>query len=174
MLFRSYLQLPATLPGEIRLLARQVAGDEKNPYRLAVRVEDYLRRSYIYALDIGQRSPQQDSVQYFLFDRRQGYSDYFASSMAVMLRALGVPSRVAVGFALSDENRDPVTQQFVVSDQQAWVWPQVYFPNSGWIDFNPTPTRATVTRAGDVALEATPGAVAPSDGAGAEIGRAHV
>lgn len=163
-----YLALPATLPNEVRLLARQVAGDEKNPYRVAVRMEDYLRRSYIYALDIGQRPPQQDSVQYFLFDRRQGYSDYFASSMAVMLRAVGVPSRVAVGFALADEDRDPVTQDFVVSDQQAWVWPQVYFPNYGWVDFNPTPTRATVARLGEPAPTATPGSEVPADGAGVD------
>ena len=163
-----YLQLPATLPNEIRLLARQVAADEKNPYRLAARVEDYLRRNYIYALDIGQRPPQQDSVQYFLLDQRQGYSDYFASSMAVMLRTLGVPSRVAVGFALSDADRDTVTKEFIVSDQQAWVWPQVYFPNHGWVDFNPTPTRSTITRPGDAAPEATPGALIPGDGLGAE------
>ncbi len=163
-----YLQLPATLPSEVRLLARQVAGDEKNPYRVAARMEDYLRRSYLYALDIGQRPPQQDSVQYFLFDRRQGYSDYFASSMAVMLRSVGVPSRVAVGFALADEDRDPVTQDFVVSDQQAWVWPQVYFPSYGWVDFNPTPTRATVARLGEPAPTATPGSEVPADGAGAD------
>ena len=151
-----YLQLPAELPSEVRLLARQVAGDEKVPYKLAIKVEDYLRRSYLYGLDIGPRPPQTDSVRFFLFDRRQGYSDYFASSMAVMLRALGVPSRVAVGFALSDAERDPVTKQFVVTDQQSWVWPQVYFQGYGWVDFNPTPSRLAITRPGDDTDLATP------------------
>lgn len=151
-----YLQLPSNLPSEIRILARQAAGDEQVPYKIAIRVEDYLRRSYAYSLDIGERPPQQDSVQFFLFDRRRGYSDYFASSMAVMLRALGVPSRVAVGFALSEGDRDPVTREFVVSDQQAWVWPQVYFPNYGWVDFNPSPSRPALTRPGDVTEEAIP------------------
>jgi transglutaminase-like putative cysteine protease len=157
-----YLQLPAALPNDVRILAQQVAGDERVPYNLALRMEDYLRRTYQYTLETGPRSPQQDSVEFFLFDRRQGYSDYFASAMAVMLRTLGVPSRVAVGFALNEADRDPVTKEFVVSDQQAWVWPQVYFQGYGWVDFNPTPSRVALTRPGDDTA-VTP---APTDGLG--------
>ena len=151
-----YLQLLADLPPEVRALARQIAGEERIPYKLATKVEDYLRTNYVYSLEVGTRSQREDAVKYFLFDAKRGYSDYFASSMVVLLRAMNVPARVAVGFAMEVGERDPVTKEFKVTDQNSWVWPQVYFPGSGWVDFNPTPSRALIPRIGNPDDLATP------------------
>ncbi len=144
-----YLQLPDNLPPEIATLAQQITRGDRVPYIMAARVEEYLRANYPYDLKIGQRPPRRDAVAYFLFDARRGYFDYHASAMAVLLRTLGVPARVAVGFALDEADRDPVTRLFTVSEQRSWAWTQVYFPAFGWVDFNPTPGRGQLVRAGD-------------------------
>jgi hypothetical protein len=123
---------------------------------VATKVEDYLRSNYTFSLEMPDRSPRQDAIAHFLFDARRGYSDYFASSMAVLLRLLGIPSRVAVGFAVDSSDRDATTKQFLVTDQDSWAWTQAYFPGLGWIDFNPTPSRDLIARAGqDPTPEAT-------------------
>ncbi|MBM4414698.1 MAG: transglutaminase domain-containing protein [Chloroflexi bacterium] len=144
-----YLQLPGNLPPEIAALAQQITRGDRVPYIMAARVEEYLRANYPYDLKIGQRPPRRDAVAYFLFGARRGYFDYHASAMAVLLRTLGVPARVAVGFALDEADRDSVTKQFTVSEQRSWAWTQVYFPAFGWVDFNPTPGRGQIARAGD-------------------------
>jgi transglutaminase-like putative cysteine protease len=162
-----YLQLPGSLPPEVATLARQVTRGDRVPYVMAARVEEYLRANYPYELKIGERPPRRDAVAYFLFDARRGYFDYHASAMAVMLRTLGVPARVAVGFALDEGDRDPVTKQFTVTEQRSWAWTQVYFPGFGWVDFNPTPGRGQLARAGDDSafLAPPPGnSINPEDG----------
>jgi hypothetical protein len=143
-----YLQVPADLPPEVRALAQQIAAGERVPYRVATKVEDYLRSNYTFSLDMPERPQRQDAIAHFLFDARRGYSDYFASSMSVLLRLLGIPSRVAVGFAVDAGDRDVVTKQFNVTDQDSWAWTQAYFPGLGWIDFNPTPSRDLIARVG--------------------------
>jgi transglutaminase-like putative cysteine protease len=152
-----YLLIPSDLPPEVRALAQQIAAGERVPYRIAIKVEDYLRSNYEYSLEMPERSPRQDAIAHFLFDAQRGYSDYFASSMAVLLRLLGVPSRIAVGFAVDSTNLDATTKQFHITDQDSWAWTQAYFPGLGWIDFNPTPSRALIVRAGaDLNATATP------------------
>lgn len=144
-----YLQLPADLPAPVRQLSAQVAGNERVPYNVATRMQDYLRSNYAYSLQMGPRQPRTDAVWHFLFETRQGYSDYFASAMAVMLRAQGIPSRVVVGFALDTGALDPTTRQFRVTDQASWVWTQAYFAGYGWVDFNASPLRPAIVRPGD-------------------------
>jgi transglutaminase-like putative cysteine protease len=144
-----YLQLPADLPAPIRQLAGQIASGERVPYNVATKMQDYLRFNYTYSLEMGPRPPRTDAVSHFLFETKQGYSDYFASAMAIMLRAQGIPSRVVVGFALDSTALDPATKQFRVTDQASWVWTQVYFTGYGWVDFNPSPLRPAIARPGD-------------------------
>jgi hypothetical protein len=83
------------------------------------------------------RSPVADPLANFLFERKQGHCEYFASSMAVMLRTLGIPSRVVNGFR-SDEFND-VTGNYVVRAKNAHSWVEAYFPGYGWVTFDPTP-----------------------------------
>ncbi len=130
-----YLQLPALDP-RIPRLAAQITGSASNRYDKAVAVERYLKTHYGYTLQL-PRSPVADPLANFLFERKQGHCEYFASSMAVMLRTLHIPARVVNGFR-SDEFND-VTGNYVVRAKDAHSWVEAYFPGYGWVTFDPTP-----------------------------------
>ena len=102
----------------------------------AAALEQYLKTQYGYTLQMS-RTPVRDPIADFLFDRKQGHCEYFASSMAVMLRLLGIPSRVVNGFR-SDEFND-LTGNYIVRAKDAHSWVEAYFPGYGWQTFDPTP-----------------------------------
>lgn len=141
-----YLDLPL-LDIRIYTLARQWSGDG-TPLDRAVRIQRHLQRDFKYALD-GPEKPVRDPLSDFLFVRKEGYCEYFASAMAVMLRAQGIPSRVATGFQSGYFN--DVSGLYVVraSDAHAWVEAWIDGPSGGggWTTFDPTPL-AAATRAG--------------------------
>ena len=133
-----YLQLPADLPQRVRDLAIQVTESADNPMDKALAVQDYLRSdAFEYTQDIDRPPRNADGVDHFLFDTKAGYSDYYASAMAVMMRAVGVPARLAAGYAAGEEVEG--TDFRAVKDSDSHGWTQVYFPGHGWIDFEPTP-----------------------------------
>lgn len=144
-----YLQLPEGLPPEVAQLAAEITGRVDVPYAAARQIEAYLRAQYPFTLNVQSRPPQQDAVGYFLFDSRQGYFDHHASAMAVMLRTLGIPARVATGFVLDQSDIDAQTKAYEVTELNAWAWPEVYFPGLGWVEFNPTPAERLISRPGD-------------------------
>jgi len=133
-----YTHLPATLPKRVRDLTDQITSDAATPYDKAIAIESYLRTNIAYSLVMDPPPYNGDGVDYFLFTAKKGYCDYFASAMAVMLRAEGVPARVVSGFAPGERAGDG---KFLVRDRDSHSWPQVYFPGQGWIDFEPTPGR---------------------------------
>ncbi len=135
-----YLQLPR-LPSRVTELARTVTAGAATPYDQAVAIERYLRR-YPYDLSVTPAPPKQDTVDYFLFDAKKGYCDYYASAMVVLARSLGIPARLATGFATGDY--DPEAKAFVVHGDDAHSWPELYFPEIGWIRFEPTGARLAV------------------------------
>jgi transglutaminase-like putative cysteine protease len=147
-----YLQLPSDLPGRVHDLAVTVTdsaavttpglGAPSTPYDEAVAIQDFLRKNYSIDYKVPDTPPGRDTVDYFLFDRLRGYFDYHASAMVVMLRSLGVPARLAVGFAVDDSDKD-AAGAYSVKDQNSYAWPEVYFPNHGWVSFNPTPDRSS-------------------------------
>jgi protein-glutamine gamma-glutamyltransferase len=132
----AYLQLPAALDPRIPRLATQISGSSSNNFDKAAALESYLKTHYAYTLQL-LRSPVADPLANFLFVRKQGHCEYFASSMAVMLRTLHIPSRVVNGFR-SDEFND-VTGNYIVRAKNAHSWVEAYFPGYGWITFDPTP-----------------------------------
>ncbi len=95
-----YLQLPK-LPSRVTELARSITSAAATPYDQALAIERYLRE-YPYDLAITPAPPKQDTVDYFLFDAKTGYCDYYASAMVVLARSLGIPARLATGFATGD------------------------------------------------------------------------
>ncbi len=131
----AYLQLPGLDP-RIPQLAAQITSSASNSYDKAVAVEGYLKTHYGYTLQL-PRSPVADPLANFLFERKQGHCEYFASSMAVMLRTLRIPARVVNGFR-SDEFND-LTGNYVVRARNAHSWVEAYFPGYGWVTFDPTP-----------------------------------
>jgi protein-glutamine gamma-glutamyltransferase len=135
----TYLQLPGLDP-RIPRLAAQVSDSASNSYDKAFALEKYLKTHYGYTLQL-PGSPVADPLANFLFERKQGHCEYFASSMAVMLRTLRIPSRVVNGF-ISDEFND-VTGNYVVRARNAHAWVEAYFPGYGWVTFDPTPNSTT-------------------------------
>ena len=133
-----YLQLPSVDP-RVAQLAREITEHAPTAYDKAVAIEAYLQKQYRYTLQLPS-APQRDPVAYFLFERRAGHCEYFASSMALMLRTLGVPARVVNGFRGGEFNS--VTGSYIVRGRDAHSWVEAYFPVHGWIMFDPTPPGA--------------------------------
>ncbi len=131
----NYLQLPRT-DDRVIALAKQITASFDNNYDKAAAVERYLRTNFGYTLQL-PRSVPHDPVANFLFDRKQGHCEYFASAMAIMLRTLGIPSRVVNGFRTGEFN--DLTSQYLVRASNAHSWVEAYFPGYGWISFDPTP-----------------------------------
>ncbi len=133
-----YLQLPEDLPQRVRDLAAEVTADADNPMDKALAVQDFMRSDvFEYTQDIQAPPRGADGVDHFLFNTRAGYSDYHASAMTVMMRASGIPARLAAGYAAGEDIEG--TDFRAVKDADSHSWVQVYFPGHGWIDFEPTP-----------------------------------
>jgi protein-glutamine gamma-glutamyltransferase len=132
----AYLELPGRLDPRIPKLAAQIAGSASDEYDKAAAIERYLNTRYGYTLQL-LRSPVADPLANFLFERKQGHCEYFASSMAVMLRTLKIPARVVNGFR-SDEFND-ITGNYIIRARNAHSWVEAYFPQYGWVTFDPTP-----------------------------------
>ncbi len=138
-----YLQLPATLPQRVRELALDITSNAPTPYDRAVNIESYLR-TYSYTLDLPPFPEGHDLVDYFLFDAPGGYCDYYASAMVVMLRAVGVPARLASGYLTGVY--DPKQGAYRVIGANAHSWPEVYFQGIGWVEFEPTASQPVLAR----------------------------
>lgn len=138
-----YLQLPGDLPQRVRDEARRIVieAEANNPYDKAEAIQASLR-TLPYDEQIPSPPDDRDGVDYFLFDLRRGYCDYFASAMVIMLRAEGVPARLVSGYAGGVLNAE--TRRYEVRQNVAHTWPEVYFPGFGWQRFEPTPASYAV------------------------------
>jgi transglutaminase-like putative cysteine protease len=134
----AYLQLPDTLPPRVRQLAASIVRDAGavTPYDKALAIQNYLR-----TLTYNDQRPippeDRDWVDWFLFDAPGGYCDDFTSAMVVLLRTEGVPARWVQGYAGGE--LDPDRRVYLVRENIAHSWPEVYFPGYGWQRFEPTP-----------------------------------
>jgi len=93
-------------------------------------------------------------VDYFLFDVKQGYCDYYASAMVMMLRSIGIPARFVAGYAPGDYNSQ--TSAYVVLEQNAHAWVEVFFPSYGWVQFEPTASQPVLLRPAQTPQQAVP------------------
>jgi len=134
-IMQTYGQLPALDP-RIAELASQITAPAASPYEKALALEAYLRTRFGYTLEQPAPLPA-DPLAAFLFERRRGHCEYFATAMAVMLRTLGIPSRYVKGFLAGEYN--DVGDDFIVRAADAHTWVEVYFPGLGWVEFDPTP-----------------------------------
>ncbi|MCC6265873.1 MAG: DUF3488 domain-containing protein [Bryobacterales bacterium] len=130
------LHLPSLDP-RIEELARSVTEGYSNPLDKARILASYLRGNYHYRLG-KSRAAGSDPLAAFLFETREGHCEYFASALAVMLRTLGIPSRVVTGFLVTEYN--PLTGWHVVRMSDAHSWVEVWLPERGWYGFDPTPS----------------------------------
>jgi transglutaminase-like putative cysteine protease len=130
---------------ELYDVAKQVAGDVTNPYAAAATLEAWFRQPslgrFVYDEQPPVPAPNQPALAQFLQTKR-GYCQHFAGAMALMLRYLGIPARVAAGF--TSGSYDAGKHEWTVTDHEAHDWVEVYFPGWGWIPFDPTPGRGTL------------------------------
>ena len=144
----SYLSLPESIPQRVLDLAQQLTADITNPYDKARVIEAYLR-THPYSLDITPPPPDRDVVDYFLFDLKKGYCDYYASSMVVLTRAVGLPARLVIGYASGIY--DPTKAEYAIREADAHSWVEVYFAGVGWVEFEPTASQLQI-----ILLDETP------------------
>ncbi len=131
-----YLQMPTNFSPRVIDLARQIAGEEKNPYDKTMAITQYLRRTITYSVTVPEPPRNREPLEWFLFDLRAGFCNYYASAEVMMLRSLGVPARLVVGYA--EGTWDPNQSIYTVLGKDSHAWPEVYFPKLGWIPFEPT------------------------------------
>jgi hypothetical protein len=147
-----YLTLPTEVPERVKALAIQLTEIIITPYDRAVAIEDYLR-TFPYNLDVPIPPAQHDVTDYFLFDLKKGYCDYFATSMVVLARLAGIPARLAIGYVTGTYNLN--SKRFSVSEADAHSWAELYFPGIGWIPFEATPSYPELDRHLPLPVETT-------------------
>src|SRR5437667_690350 len=131
-----YLQLPRDLDPRIAELARNLTSRGTLTFEKASLVEAYLKRNYKYTLDLSW-APGPQPVTTFLLAAKTGHCEYFASAMAILLRASGIPTRLVNGFLMGEYN--PVGDDYIIRQSDAHSWVEVYSPTDGWVEFDPTP-----------------------------------
>ncbi|HWH58358.1 MAG TPA: DUF3488 and transglutaminase-like domain-containing protein [Terriglobales bacterium] len=137
-----YLQLPAQLDPRVRQLAKKISSDQPTAFLKASAIERYLASHYGYTLQLPAVAPP-DPIANFLFDRKKGHCEYFASAMVLMLRTLGIPARIINGFRGGEYN--DLTGSYIVRARDAHSWVEAHFPGYGWYTFDPTPGSAGVS-----------------------------
>jgi transglutaminase-like putative cysteine protease len=138
-----YLQLPDTLPQRVSNLALDLTATLLTPYDQEMAIQSYLH-TFPYTLDVPAPPSSRDAVDFFLFDLKKGYCDYYASAMVVLSRAAGVPARLVTGYTRGffDTGRG----QFTVTAANAHSWVEIYFPSYGWVEFEPTGGQSATVR----------------------------
>ncbi len=145
---------PAAAP-RARKLAAQIVADAKavTPYDKAKSIESWLRTNIAYDEYMPTPPTNQDVIDWALFTVKRAYCTYYASAMVVMLRSQGIPARMVAGFAQGIW--DAATGEYVVRERDAHTWVEVYFPGTGWIDFEPTAAQSELNRQDQQAPHAT-------------------
>lgn len=146
---RLYLQgIPDVSPA-VRELAMQIVtqAGAQTPYDKAKAIERWLRTNITYKESIPAPTHSVDPIEWFLLVQKEGYCNYYATAMVLMLRTQGVPARMAAGFAQG--TWDPDRQTYLVRERDAHTWVEVYFPGYGWVEFEPTADEAPLERPDD-------------------------
>ncbi len=133
---RIHLQTPLMDPAVSRL-AHSLTASHLTPEAKARVLELHLRTRYRYTTQLLSQAVR-DPIAYFLFTRREGHCEYFASAMAVMLRTIGIPSRMATGFQSGTFN--PISNWYLIRSSDAHAWVEAWIDGRGWVTFDPTPS----------------------------------
>lgn len=140
----NHLNYPDDLPERVIELAEEITTDAANTYDKARAIEKYLRATYPYSLAIDPPPPNQDVVDYFLFELQTGYCDYYATAMVVLLRTQGIPARFVSGY--TSGSYDYEHGEYIIRAINAHAWVEVWFADIGWIAFEPTASEPEIAR----------------------------
>ncbi len=127
----NYTMLPE-IPHRVTQLAYDITAAYETDYDKALAIEDYLSNNYTYTLEPPPLPPEQDFVDHFLFDGREGYCTYYATAMVVLARTIGLPARYVEGYVV------PSTGSQIITNNESHAWPELYFEGVGWLQFEPT------------------------------------
>jgi transglutaminase-like putative cysteine protease len=144
-----YLQVPATVPTRVKRLAEAITSDDITPFDKAVAIELWLRNNIAYDEQLEAPPPGVEASDYILFDVKRAYCNYYATAMVTMLRSLEVPARVAVGYAQGEPSIDfnsPDLAVYHVKASDSHMWVEVFFPEWGWVEFEPTAGQPPIDR----------------------------
>lgn len=131
-----YLAVPADLPARVRDLAKEWTAGQATPLQKAVEIERRLRTGYVYDLASPSGKDKQP-LDHFLFESKRGHCEFYSSAMAVLLRAVDVPTRNVTGFIGGTWNR--FGRFYAVRQGDAHSWVEAYIDGEGWRTFDPTP-----------------------------------
>jgi transglutaminase-like putative cysteine protease len=136
---KAELQLPSSVSPRVIALAKEITAGKTSEYAKALALQDFFQSSpFTYSLDPATDGSGNQALDTFLFDTHSGYCQQFAGAYAVLARAAGLPTRLAVGFATGTS---VASDEYQVLDADAHTWPEVYFgPKFGWLPFEPTPS----------------------------------
>ena len=138
----AYLQLPPLDP-RITELTRAITQEQNSRYAKARALENWLRTQHAYSRTFPEIPASGDPLTSFLFDVKAGSCDYFATALTIMLRQIGIPTRMTSGFLAGEYN--PVSGSWTVRQHHAHVWIEAWFPPYGWVEFDPTPAQPETT-----------------------------
>ena len=130
-----YLQVPVGSQ-EVADLAHRVIQEATTPFGRTLAIQQHLLENYRYSLEV-DTATLSHPLEEFLFTRKTGYCEHYATAMVVMLRTVGIPARLVTGFLATEWNE--YGGYFTVRQRDAHAWVEVYFPHSGWITMDPTP-----------------------------------
>lgn len=148
-----YLQVPNTVSARVRALAVEITRNARTPFDKAAAIERWLRKNVSYDEKLEQPPAGVEASDYVLFSTRRAYCTYYSTAMVVMLRSQGIPARMAVGYAqgepeMSTSDLSIATYHVRQRDSHAWV--EVFFPNYGWVEFEPTSSQPEIPRREDL------------------------
>ena len=142
---KHYTTLPKnTVSGRVQKLAARTTFGEKDNYKKAILLRDYLRENFKYRADAGKTPEGKEVTDYFIFELKEGNCQYFANSLAVLARISGIPSRLATGF--SPGNYNILNGTFEVYEYHAHAWTQLFIEGKGWLTFDATPPGEVISR----------------------------
>jgi transglutaminase-like putative cysteine protease len=162
-----YLQVPENVTPRTRELAAQITAGIDNPYDKVEAITNFLRNNLTYSDTVPNAPSGQEPIDWILFEHRQAFCNYYATAEIILLRSLGIPARLAVGYAEGERTslddlseiprlgpgRENVPQEidttgnlYTVRHRDAHAWPEVFFPGLGWVEFEPTVSQLPILR----------------------------
>jgi transglutaminase-like putative cysteine protease len=134
---RQYTGLPSDSPSKVTSFTSDLTADDETPYETARTVEAWLEQNKTYSLTVDDPSGGGVASD-FIFEMDKGYCEYFATTMAAMLRSQDIPARYVVGYSTGEQTGE---NEYTVRGMNAHAWVEVYFADIGWVRFDPTPGR---------------------------------
>jgi transglutaminase-like putative cysteine protease len=139
---KKYLQMPQNFSPRITQLAEEITAEAETPFDKTAAITRYLRSTIEYAPTVPEAPRNKDMLEWILFEYQKGYCVYYASAEVLMLRSIGIPARMVVGFAQGERDGN----SYIVRKLNAHAWPEVYFPGIGWVEFEPTGNQPVLER----------------------------